>query len=316
VTAGSRLHFGMLSFGQQGQRQFGGAGVMISSPELRLTIEDHPSFTAEGLLADRVEGFVKHLSRHVDWWRENRPFRIRVEAAPPEHAGLGSGTQLGMALAMGLANWFNAGHQSAEALGKSVGRGRRSAVGVHGACGGGFIIEGGKLAEDEISPLVSRIALCEEWRFLLMAVREGAGLSGDIEQTAFERLPPVPLETTAALCRELVCELAPSAACRDFDRFGEALYRYGQLAGECFAAWQRGLYASPAIEQLVMRCREAGARGVAQSSWGPTVFAICRSQRDAENLRDVLEAGGGLRQATTCIASPDNRGIQISTFPS
>lgn len=316
VAAGSRLHFGMLSFGQQGRRQFGGAGVMISSPELRLTIEECPSFVVVGPLADRVEEFVAHLSRHAPWWRDNRPFGVTVDAAPPQHAGLGSGTQLGMALAMALAGWFGAGPQSAEVLARSVGRGKRSAVGVHGACSGGFIIEGGKLADDEVSPLISRIALCEEWRFLLIAARDGAGLSGEIEQQAFQRLPPVRLETTAALCRELVCELAPAAACGDFDRFGAALYRYGQLAGECFAAWQGGLYASPAIERLVTRCREAGAQGVGQSSWGPTVFALCRTQHDAEHLRDVLEAGGDLGEATTAIASPDNQGIRISTFSS
>ncbi|MGH7135570.1 MAG: beta-ribofuranosylaminobenzene 5'-phosphate synthase [Pirellulales bacterium] len=316
VLAGSRLHFGMLSFGQRGMRQFGGAGVMISSAALQLRIEESDSFSTSGPMADRVEQFVMHLSRHADWWQANRPFRVTVETAPPPHAGLGSGTQLGMALAMALAGWFDAGPQTAEALARSVGRGKRSAVGVHGACSGGFIIEGGKLADDEISPLVSRIAMPEEWRFLLITPSEAAGISGEVEQQAFQRLPPAPLEITAALCRELVCELAPSVSCGDFDRFGQSLYRYGQLAGECFAAWQGGLYASPAIERLVTRCREAGARGVGQSSWGPTVFALCPSQRDAEQLRDVLQASGELKQATTSIATSDNRGIQISTLSS
>jgi beta-ribofuranosylaminobenzene 5'-phosphate synthase len=312
VTAGSRLHFGLLSFGQQGRRQFGGAGVMISSPVLQLKIEESDSFSASGPMAERVEQFVMYLSRHADWWRADRPFRVIVEETPPPHAGLGSGTQLGMAMAMALAKWFNAGPQTAEALARSVGRGRRSGVGIHGACSGGFIIEGGKLA-DEISPLVSRIAIPDEWRFLLITQNEAVGVSGEVEQQAFQRLPPVPLEITAALCRKLVCELAPAAARGDFAHFGEALYRYGQLAGECFAAWQGGLYASPAIERLVARCREAGACGVGQSSWGPTVFALCRTQADAEHLRDVLQAGGALSQVTTSIASPDNRGIQIST---
>lgn len=316
VLAGSRLHFGMVSFGQQGKRQFGGAGVMISSPALQLRIEESDYFSATGSMADRVEQFVMHLSRHADWWQANRPFRVTVETAPPPHAGLGSGTQLGMALAMALARWFNAGPQTAAALARSVGRGKRSAVGIHGACSGGFIIEGGKLADDEISPLVSRMAIPDEWRFLLIAPSATPGISGEVEQQAFQRLPPVPLEITAALCRELVCELAPAAACGDCDRFGEALYRYGQLAGECFAAWQGGLYASLAIERLVARCRDAGARGVGQSSWGPTVFALCPSQRDAENLRDVLQASGELKQATTSIASADNRGMQISNLSS
>ncbi|MEX0710858.1 MAG: hypothetical protein WD278_00825, partial [Pirellulales bacterium] len=38
VTAPSRLHFGMLAFGQAGARQFAGVGAMIDSPGVRLSI--------------------------------------------------------------------------------------------------------------------------------------------------------------------------------------------------------------------------------------------------------------------------------------
>jgi beta-RFAP synthase len=201
--------------------------------------------------------------------------------------------------------------QTAEALARAVGRGRRSAVGIHGACLGGLIIEGGKLANDEISPLLSRIALPDSWRFLLLLPDEGTGLSGEVEQQAFAQLPPVPAEVTAALCRELVCDLAPAAVRGDFERFSDALYRYGRLAGECFAARQGGAYASRETERLVMRCRELGVRGVGQSSWGPTLFALCRDARQAESLAADLTLSGELSHRKTLIAAPDNRGIQV-----
>lgn len=330
VTAGSRLHFGMLSFGQPRARQFGGAGVMISAPVTRLAIIESDADTwraatqgggtgsmpaalcpnVSGPMADRVAEFVTRLSRQAAWWRP-APFQIVVEAVPPAHAGLGSGTQLGMALAMGLAAWCDAPPQSAAALAQEVGRGRRSAVGVHGASLGGLIVEGGKLHDAEISPLVSRIALPDNWRFLLILADHSEGLCGEAEQQAFARLPPVPAEVTAALCRELVCELAPAAARGDFERFSESLYRYGRLAGECFAARQGGAYASPEIEQFVMRCRDLGARGVGQSSWGPTVFALCRDDAQAAALSANLAAAGELRQRTALIAMPDNCGIKV-----
>lgn len=314
VTAGSRLHFGMLSFGQPGRRQFGGAGAMISAPALRLTISESDHLEAAGPLADRAEQCLGQVSRRASWWRDEPPFRIVVETAPPQHAGLGSGTQLGMALARGLAEWFRAPLQSAESLAKAVGRGKRSAVGIHGACLGGFIIEGGKFHGDEISPLVCRHALPETWRFVLIIPETVAGLFGEAEQRAFDRLPPVGLETTSALCRELVCELAPAAASGDFDAFSEGLYRYGRLAGQCFASQQGGVYASPATERLVARCQEIGAHGVGQSSWGPTVYALCRDQTEAEKLVDSLTTAGDLNGANTIVAPPDNHGIQVDQF--
>jgi beta-RFAP synthase len=311
------LHFGLLSFGQPGTRQFGGAGVMIGDPSLRLTIADSDRFEVVGALSDRVERVVAHLSRHATWWpsaqREvSRPsFSIKVESAPPQHVGLGSGTQLGMALARGLAARFDAPPQTAESLAHAAGRGKRSAVGVHGACLGGFLVESGKLRGEEISPLVSRTALPEEWRFALIVPSEGAGLCGEAEQRAFDRLPPVTPETTAALCRELMCEMIPAAQVGDFDRFSEGLFRYGRLAGQCFAVEQGGIYAGAAVERLVERCRRLGVRGVGQSSWGPTVFALCRDEFQARQLLEALAAAGDLRQAQTFLTAPDNRGIRV-----
>ncbi|HEV3340257.1 MAG TPA: hypothetical protein VG125_07865 [Pirellulales bacterium] len=318
VTAPSRLHFGMLSFGQPGKRQFGGAGAMIADPSLRLTIGGSDRFHVSGPLRDRVERCIAHLSRQATWWPSGHrdvlrppPIRVEIESAPPQHAGLGSGTQLGMALARGLAAWFDTPAQTAESLAQAVGRGQRSAVGIHGACWGGFLVESGKLRGEEISPLISRTALPDDWRFAIVIPNEGTGLCGDAEQRAFDRLPPVRPETTAALCRELVCEMMPAAQVGDFDRFSEGLFRYGRLAGECFAVEQGGVYAGAVVERLVERCRALGVRGVGQSSWGPTVFALCRDEREAKELIATLAAAGDMPQAQTFLTAPDNHGIRV-----
>ncbi|HWB12598.1 MAG TPA: hypothetical protein VG826_25455 [Pirellulales bacterium] len=318
ITAPSRLHFGMLSFGQPHARQFGGAGVMISDPHLRLKISGSDRFQVIGPLGDRVERCVAHLSRHATWWPSGHrdasrpPLTITVHSAPPQHVGLGSGTQLGMALAMGLAAWFDAPPQTAASLGRAAGRGKRSAVGVHGACGGGFIVEGGKLPDEEVSPMISRIALPDDWRFAVIVPQTGVGLSGEAEQRAFDRLPPVKPETTAALCRELLCEILPAGQAGDFDRFSEGLFRYGRLAGQCFAVEQGGAYASAEVDRLVERCRALGVKGVGQSSWGPAVFALCRNEHQAKRLVETLHATGVESQAF--ISPPDNRGTRVEAI--
>ena len=311
VTAPSRLHFGMLSFGQRGVRQFGGAGVMLAQPELRLTIAPAERLVIEGPLAERVTMFVERLAQRAAWWPREARCRISVDAAPPQHAGLGSGTQLGMAIALGLARFFGAPEQSAAELAQAAGRGRRSAIGAHGALRGGLLVESGKLAPDELAPLICRIELPQAWRFVLIMPEGEAGLSGEAEQQAFDRLPPVPRQTTAELCRELVAELLPSAAVGDFVRFGESLYRYGRLAGGCFKARQGGVYASPAVERWVDRCRQLGVPGVGQSSWGPTVYALCPAQSAAEALVEQLRASAESAPAIL-IAAPSNQGVQFN----
>jgi beta-ribofuranosylaminobenzene 5'-phosphate synthase len=312
VVAPCRLHFGMLSFGQRDTRQFGGVGAMISPPGLRLSISPNDSLEVAGPGADRARQFIARLADRAAWWPARAACRVMIEAAPPTHAGLGSGTQLGMALAIGLAHFFGAPPQSAAELAHAVGRGRRSAIGVYGAMSGGLLVESGKFADAELSPLACRLELPDEWRFVLFLAGGLSGLSGSDEQRAFDQLPAVPVRLTEAMCREVLCELVPAAAQADFERFGESLYRYGRLAGECFAAAQGGVYASPRIQHLVGQCRQHGALGAGQSSWGPTVFALTPSPASAERLIARLEEAGELAASNTMVASPDNGGCQVT----
>lgn len=283
---------------------------MISQPELRLTIAPADRLAVEGPLSERAALIVERLAGNAAWFPREPRCRILIESAPPQHAGLGSGTQLGMALAIGLARFFCAPNQSAAELAGAVRRGRRSAIGAHGATCGGLLVESGKLSSDELGPLICRVELPEAWRFVLVTPPGETGLSGEAEQRAFDSLPPVPTGTTAALCRELIAEMLPAAAAGDFDRFGESLYRYGRLAGGCFMARQGGVYASPAVKRLVERCRESGARGVGQSSWGPTVYAVCSHQSSAEELVERLRASSDA-PATAIITAPCNQGCRV-----
>lgn len=312
VLAPSRLHFGMLSFGRPDTRQFGGVGAMISAPGLRLSIAPNETLEVAGPGADRARQFIARLAERAAWWPAGAACRIDIQHAPPAHAGLGSGTQLGMALAIGSAHFFGAPPQAAGELAKAVGRGRRSAIGVYGALSGGLLVESGKFTKDELSPLACRVEVPGEWRFVLFLTENSAGLSGEAEQRAFDQLPPAPPQITAALCREALCDVIPAAVQGDFDRFGESLYRYGRLAGECFAPVQGGVYAHPRIERLVEQCRRRGVQGVGQSSWGPSVFALTESMVAAERLIDQLHEAGELPETKAIVASADNRGCRIA----
>lgn len=312
VSAPSRLHFGMFSFGHAEVRQFGGVGVMIDAPRLELEISPAERLETAGESQDRVREFAERAARGADWIAPGIPCRIEVKSAPPAHVGLGSGTQVALAVAMGLNAYFDGPWRSAEEFARAVGRGRRSAIGLHGAMGGGLLIEAGKLADDEISPLVSRIALPADWRFVLFWPSMACGLSGEAELQAFQKLPPTNMAVTEALCREALLELAPAAIQGDFDRFSESLYRFGHTAGECFAAEQGGPYADAKIARLVANLRAAGIRGVGQSSWGPTVFALLRNEGDARSAAEQFTASDPQGNLQAFIAACDSHGIQLA----
>jgi beta-ribofuranosylaminobenzene 5'-phosphate synthase len=309
VTAPSRLHFGLLSLSATGPdrwpgldgapgppvRQFGGVGLMVDRPGLAVRVEPAAEWSAAGPLADRTLGFARRVVDSLQAG-ERRPFRVTVEYAPAEHTGLGVGTQLGLAVAKAIA--VESGHAdwSAVELAVRAGRGERSAVGVHGFDRGGLIVEGGKRPGEAVSPLVTRLDFPADWAVLLFRPAGAGTWHGGAERQAFAHLTgPGPAET---LCRIVLTGLLPAVASQDFDAFGEAVYELNARAGDAFAGAQGGRYAGPAVAGLVARLRGLGLRGVGQSSWGPTVFAVVRRDAAGEVRAQMPDAPAVLAGAS------------------
>ncbi len=313
VRAPSRMHFGMFSFGHPNQPQFGGVGVMIEPPTVDVTIVSADQLTCLGDHAERAKQFVTMLATH--WSLSAAPqCRIHVSALPA-HRGLGLGTQLGLAIAAGLRDFLRMPPLTVAELALAVERGARSAIGTHGFEMGGLLVDGGKRDGEEIGQLERRISLPAEWRFVLARSRTGGpGLMGQREKEAFSQLPPVPETVTEQLWRIANEEMLPAIERADCDAFGEAVYRFGRLAGECFATVQGGPFASRATAELVAAIRNMGVPGVGQSSWGPTVFAITPNEAKAHELVARLRAESTLVADDITIARPNNVGAQVSTL--
>ena len=109
-------------------------------------------------------------------------------------------------------------------------------------------------------------------------------------------------------------EMLPAVQVGDCAAFGEAVYRFGRLAGECFAAAQGGPFASRHIADLVKTIREFGVAGVGQSSWGPTVFAVTADETEAERLATWLSGQDGHGECEVIVARPNNSGATIERF--
>ncbi len=341
ISTGARLHFGFLAhcrsiWEQHGKsvfldidprmrerRSFGGAGLMIDSPGFVLAVSRaaEDQFVAgtssdEPLAAavERVADFVARYRRTAKKPAAIPACRFEMRRAVSSHLGLGSGTQLGMAAAAALAELSGDGRPAVDArlLAERVGRGKRSAIGVHGFVRGGFLVDGGKCHGEPVAPLVARSEIPAAWRFLLVWPSGRGGRAGRAEQDAFARLPEMPLSLSGTLCRLVLLEMLPGLAEADIERFGQALYEYGSAVGDFFRPVQGGRYADPSMAALADWLRRRRVAGVAQSSWGPTLAACCPDETSAAELRSALLAESRFSRFNTHIAAPLNAGASIS----
>jgi beta-ribofuranosylaminobenzene 5'-phosphate synthase len=312
ITAGSRLHFGLLAVpaaaGGQAARRFGGAGLMTEQQRLSLSVQPALAWSANGPSADRVLAFARRLMTTLPASEQHRSFALTVEACGPEHVGLGVGTQLALAVARALTVHTGLENEDAASLARRVGRGLRSSLGIHGFQHGGLLIEGGKTDDSAIAPLLARQVFPDDWQILLIIPQGIQGTHGTRELDAFAHVTgDDSLRRTDALCRLALLGMLPALIERDLARFGEAVHEFNRKAGEWFQAWQGGVYSHPRVAELVAAIRGQGIPGVGQSSWGPTVFAIATGDR-LNALRECLLNSGVCRAEELLLTSASNRG--------
>ncbi len=307
VQTGARLHFGPLSYLPERGRHFGGIGMMINRPGVKLAVSRSQRSGETRCASLRAKGFYDHLSRCAPWGRE--PVEIDVSEEIPSHCGLGSGTQLALALGDALAMLHDRRFTPAQ-LAQMAGRGERSAIGLQGYELGGFLIDAGRLGETDVGAMAVRLPFPEHWRILLIRTVTGSGLHGDLEMNAFRNLPPMSEAITGRLCRLALTEILPSLQQHDFAAFTAALYEFGFHVGTFFSGAQQGVFSSPVIRSLATRLPVAEI-GMAQSSWGPTVALFAENDEAAKGLWRRVKSGpeGDLLQVELVTARNQGREI-------
>lgn len=323
VKTPARLHLGLLDINGGLGRLYGSIGVAIERPnailEAGLLSGAAAGLWVEGLEAGRVLAFA---SRFLERYPLPHGVHLRLKASIPSHVGLGSGTQLALAVGAALARLGGLELSAAE-MAVATGRGVHSGIGVAAFEQGGFIVDGGhRLARgDDMAsvsvqtkppPVLFRRPFPEEWYFVVVVPQVGAGFSGESERRAFETLPQAPPTLIGKISRLLLMKMLPSLVERDIVYFGQALTEIQQLVGDCFAAVQGGRYGHTLSEQLIGCLLAQGAAGAGQSSWGPTVYGLVEGEAAAQRLAEAAHAflashGGG----QAFCARADNRGARI-----
>ncbi|MEO6807859.1 MAG: beta-ribofuranosylaminobenzene 5'-phosphate synthase family protein [Isosphaeraceae bacterium] len=275
INTPSRLHFGLLALGPDAPRQFGGVGLMIDQPGINLTAQVADRWHAEGPLAERTLRIAERVALGLKQMGLEVPaIRFQIDHAPPEHVGLGVGTQLGLALAKTMCSLAGLADPPVVTLAGLTGRGLRSGIGLHGFIHGGLIVDGGRRGPQGVPPLLTRLEFPADWHALIVVPANDPSLHGPDEVRAFASLSAVPDALTDRLCRLVLLGLLPAVLEHDIASFGAALSELQDHVGLCFSTAQGGLYARSESEAVVSFLRDAGLHGVGQSSWGPTLYGF------------------------------------------
>lgn len=307
VTATARLHFGFLDPSGGSAYPFGSFGLSLDRPSTRVSLQRAETFAVSGQESERAAGYLKAI---VESCGIARTYRLHVHQAIPPHAGLGSGTQLALAVgsAFAAAEGFTLSPQE---IAKRLGRGARSGIGIATFEAGGAVLDSGP-RDGALPELVARVPFPEGWRALLIFDPEVKGLDGPSEVAAFEALPAFPDAEANALRTRIMERALPALEHSDFAAFCAEVGHLQDVMGAYFAPLQGGAYTSPRVADLLGWLRGQGITGLGQSSWGPTGFAFAPSAETSEALLHAAKARAPHEGLRFTLAQGRNQGAEIS----
>ncbi|AFO56486.1 beta-ribofuranosylaminobenzene 5'-phosphate synthase family protein [Natrinema sp. J7-2] len=318
VSTGARLHVGFQNLSLARERLYGGIGIGLAEPRVTVTAEPAASVAAaDPLIRD-------YANRAVDVLAVSG-VTITLEESLPRHVGLGSGTQLALAVLTATARAHGLEPRSRDRA-PAMGRGGRSGVGVATFAAGGFVVDAGHpttrftteppaAGDWTVPPVVARHDLPPEWRFLVVVPDAEPGRNGDDEDASMravvERADPAIADEIAGVVTR---KLLPAAAAGRLERFGEAIAEIGRKNGAWYADAQGGVFRPPAGE-LVASLEDCPVlSGVGQSSWGPVVYGVtdaAHAEEAAAAAQDALTDRG--LEGEVVLAAPAGTGARIRT---
>jgi len=307
VTTTARLHFGFLDPSGRSAHPFGSFGLSLDGPSTRVSLQRAQTFAVSGPESARATRYLKTIAESCG---VAHSYRLRVTRAIPPHAGLGSGTQL--ALAVGAAFAAAEGITlSPQEIAKRLGRGARSGIGIATFAAGGAVLDSGP-RNGALPELVARVPFPEGWRVLLIFDAHAKGLDGASEVAAFEALAPFPDADANALRRRITERALPALERSDFAGFCAEVGHLQEVMGAYFGPLQGGPYTSPRVAELLAWLRKQGVTGLGQSSWGPTGFAFAASAQEGEALLAAAKAHAQEGTLRFTLAQGRNQGATIA----
>ncbi len=320
VKTPSRLHFCLIDMNGELGRIDGSLGVAIDKPNVELTAWLSEEIKVSGKDAGKVESMARHFLSKTN---SKQKISIRVEKEIPAHVGLGSETQLSLAVAASIKKLLNL-QLSSQELAQIMGRGGTSGIGVEAFNRGGLILDGGhsfgKRKEKQFflpsnaskaspAPVLARYDFPEDWAFVIATPAVDKGAHGERECEIFKEYCPIPRNEVDMITRIILMKLLPSLLEHDIETFGSGLTQLQNLG---FAKATKNLM-HPTTSKCIKALLQGGAYGAGQSSFGPIAYGLVKQDQKkeslAQTLAELLEKTGG---GEVFFAGPNNLGAEIT----
>lgn len=304
----SRIHITLIDLNGSIGRVDGGVGLALNEPYTEITAKEDEDVMIKGsaINLDRFRISASKMAEFCD-----KGIEIEVISDYEAHVGLGSGTQISLAVGKAFSELYDL-NLTTRQIAEIMGRGGTSGIGVSVFDYGGFIVDGGHSRKEKKdflpssaskakpAPLIARHEF-PDWD-VIITVPNLKGFSGKKEVNLFQRYCPIPLDEVRELSHIILMKMLPAVVEADLDEFGKAIRRVQELGFKRVEVEQYG--------DLIRNCFSL-ADCVGMSSTGPAVYAI--TDTNARNIARDIEnyfADNGFK-CSIYITKARNRGVEI-----
>jgi len=318
VEAPARLHMGFYNF-LTDNVAYGSIGLTIEEPKTVIIVRQSREFKVINETNVYVDDVIENVINRLGMFN----VEVRIERAIPRHVGLGSTTQLSLALGMAIMRAVGK-RVNVKELAVTLGRGRDSGIGTAAFQYGGFVVDSGRRVHNgfveapksihDIPHPIFRARVPRDWYFIIAIPRSRVGLDEKMERKAMDVPQSIPKDIQYELYKLLILKLMPSLIERNIKLFGEAITKIQTLVGMYFSRYQGGIFCCEETEFIINSLLKHGAYGAGQSSWGPTAYGIVKGYRKAVKVLSMVKKDSEERgyEIDMFITRGRNKGALIS----
>jgi len=327
ITTPCRIHLSLIDENGYTGRVDGGIGLMLDRPNVVFEASNNAEefkIEAHKYYRESIEVINEIASKVFKIFDiSNKNFHFNLKRYFPSHVGLGSKTQLSLAIATAITKLKNFTNLSMKDLTKLVERGGTSGIGWRGFETGGFILDGGhdfgkgkeketflpSSASISANPALTIFThkIPENWRFVLVIPNVKKGAYGDEEVSVFQNYAPIPRNEVNEVSHQIIMKIIPGIIKNDLKCFGEGLKRIQSIG---FKKIEIGLQ-HKLVKNLLHFFEEYGLKAYGMSSFGPSVVGIVESDSDAELLLKEVQKNQKNGGGHIYICKPNNTGAKI-----
>jgi len=326
ITTPCRIHLSLIDENGYTGRVDGGVGLMLDQPNVVLEVSnsaDEFAIECHRYYRESVHVINEKASKVFKLFHiNNKNFHFNLLRYYPSHVGLGSKTQLSLAIGTAISKLKNM-DIPIEEITKMVERGGTSGIGWRGFETGGFILDGGhdygigkekenflpSSASGSANPAltISKYDIPENWRFVLVIPNVKPGAYGEEEVDIFKKYTPIPRDEVNEVSHQILMKMLPGILRNDLQCFGEGLKRIQSIG---FKKIEISLQ-KQIVKDLLKLFEKIGVKAYGMSSFGPSILGITDSDEEAEKLKETVEKYLNGIGGHIYLCRPNNTGAKI-----